>query len=233
MLTTIKIFLSLIVPGAGPMFANRYWAGSLVPLLGLGWVILLCTTRLITFRYGLCLLLIGLASIHLFTFLNALKHINTVANVKALAHFFVLTAVNLVIVVGSHTYKAHIFGFAFYHIPSVSMQPTLIPGDIVLVDTWHYKTNPPHVGDVIVFKSGDNKPILVKRITRTQQLSTNAEFELFVEGDNALRSIDSRSFGWVSSNNLIGKVEFIWFNFYYLERVFKKVGCYSLSLHSP
>jgi type IV secretory pathway protease TraF len=53
--------------------------------------------------------------------------------------------------------------------------------------------------------------VLVKRLTkiRTKQNQT----ELFIEGDNQNRSIDSRRLGWVSNDYLIGKVKFVWFSF--------------------
>jgi type IV secretory pathway protease TraF len=59
--------------------------------------------------------------------------------------------------------------------------------------------------------------VLVKRLTkiRTKQNQT----ELFIEGDNQNRSIDSRRFGWVSDDYLIGKVEFVWFSFLELNRL--------------
>ena len=40
------------------------------------------------------------------------------------------------IIVLSHIHKPVIFGFQLYHIPSNSMRPTLLPGDIVMVDSW-------------------------------------------------------------------------------------------------
>lgn len=45
------------------------------------------------------------------------------------------------------------------------MRETLIPGDRILVDCWHYRHTPPTRGDLVVFKS--DALLLVKRVIAT------------------------------------------------------------------
>ena len=73
-----------------------------------------------------------------------------------------------------------------------SMQPTLYPGQDVLSLNWFYK---PKVGDIVIVKEG-----IIKRVTKLEG------DQVFVEGDNKNSSTDSRHFGAVSIDQIIGKV---------------------------
>ncbi|MEO8541763.1 MAG: signal peptidase I [bacterium] len=89
-----------------------------------------------------------------------------------------------------------------FAISGQSMTPTLSPGDWVLVDEHAYRTKLPKRGHVVVF--ADPRELqrhLVKRIT-----SIDLHGEVRVEGDNAEESTDSRHFGPVPANLLLGRV---------------------------
>lgn len=74
------------------------------------------------------------------------------------------------------------------------MSPYLNPGDLVII----LKTKNVHKGDVVVIdKSGD---YFIKRVVDIK------EDKFFLEGDNKKESIDSRKFGWISKQQIIGKV---------------------------
>jgi len=84
------------------------------------------------------------------------------------------------------------------------MEPTLIAGDIVLVDARAYKTSEPMSGDVVVALH-PRKPDLqiVKRVG-----TADDELGLYLESDNRSEPDvqDSRTFGFVETDLLIGKV---------------------------
>jgi nickel-type superoxide dismutase maturation protease len=79
-----------------------------------------------------------------------------------------------------------------------SMFPTLKEGEDILSFNWAFIGRKPKVGEIIVlnYKGRD----MVKRV-----IKVDGE-EIFVEGDNKLASTDSRDFGAVSKQDIIGKV---------------------------
>lgn len=80
----------------------------------------------------------------------------------------------------------------------VSMTPTLTDGDTVLVDP----TNKVAVGDIILAKHPYKTDVkIIKRIT---EIGDNGRLTL--SGDNPTESSDSRAFGTVSLESIIGKV---------------------------
>ena len=87
------------------------------------------------------------------------------------------------------------------------MRPTLKEEDSVLVSSIPYFFKKPKVGDIIILKKGLPRRkagrYIIKRITKRK----GATF--FVQGDNENESIDSRSFGWISKKEIVGKVVWI------------------------
>ena len=96
-----------------------------------------------------------------------------------------------------------------------SMSPVLNPGELVLVRDGEYETHPPARGEMVAARPVScGGRALVKRITglpheqvevegRTWQLD---EDQFFLLSDQAGPAMDSRAFGPVSRNELIGPV---------------------------
>lgn len=78
------------------------------------------------------------------------------------------------------------------------MLPTLKPGQNVLIRCWFYQ---PKVGDIVVIKQ--NKRNIIKRIQKIQG------YKYFVEGDNEKESTDSRTFGPIFKQEIVGKVVYV------------------------
>ena len=89
-----------------------------------------------------------------------------------------------------------------FRVTGTSMAPLLQPGDEVLVDPRAYKHATPHAGDIVVSQHPYRADVrLVKRITAILQ-----DGRCLLEGDNPSDSTDSRSFGAVAPQQILGRV---------------------------
>ncbi len=96
-----------------------------------------------------------------------------------------------------------------FRVTGLSMLPLLQPGDEILVNFKAYQQSNPQPGDIIVGQH-PYKPQtrIVKRVTEVKP-----DGSCFVQGDNLAESTDSRVFGWMSSQQILGQVtsRFLWF----------------------
>lgn len=83
-----------------------------------------------------------------------------------------------------------------------SMLPDLQPGDEILVDVRAYRRSTPHAGDIVMAVRPDRESVtMVKRVQ-----SIEADGRLFLVGDNPAASTDSRVFGPLPPENILGRV---------------------------
>jgi len=85
-----------------------------------------------------------------------------------------------------------------------SMEPTLISGDLIIIDKLTYVYRRPAVGDVIAFWMSNEK-VAVKRISEIE------DQDIYVMGDNTKVSNDSRSYGPIPREDVIGRALLIFF----------------------
>jgi signal peptidase I len=105
-----------------------------------------------------------------------------------------------------------LFLFDFVITDGTSMEPAIQPGTVLVVSRLVYgirlpwsrsylvRWSEPETGDIVIFYTPEGETA-VKRCGR---LAGTGEF--IALGDNSLQSYDSRSYGPVSMNNIIGKV---------------------------
>lgn len=82
------------------------------------------------------------------------------------------------------------------------MVPTLKPGQFALVNQFAYWKRKPSTGEIAVFRYGDERRLLCKRVARFDE-KKNA---CFFTGDNQADSFDSKIFGYVNLKDVVGKV---------------------------
>jgi signal peptidase I len=133
------------------------------------------------------------------------------------------------------------FVFEFLIITGDSMNPTIVHGDRILVSKLAYRSREPEKGDIIAFKMGlkmivkrvASVPGDVIEVRDGQLYCNGKEFahdsyfhnprrrsygpivvqggRVFVMGDNSALSVDSRDFGTIPYQDIIGKAVFIYF----------------------
>lgn len=101
--------------------------------------------------------------------------------------------------------------FARYAVEGASMEPSYRAGERLLVDRRAYRRRPPAVGDVVVLHDpAEPRRYLVKRIAKAPDGVDPGPSAVWVLGDNAAASRDSRAFGAVPRSAIIGRV---WFRY--------------------
>ena len=89
-----------------------------------------------------------------------------------------------------------------FKIEDRSMEPAFKSGDYIIVNKLAYVFGKPQKNDVVVMRHPEEKDrFLIKRIS----LATNSD-EYYVVGDNKNFSQDSRHFGPIKKDLIIGKV---------------------------
>ncbi len=89
------------------------------------------------------------------------------------------------------------FPIRVYRVAERSMEPSIAEGSYAVVNCLARRFAP---GDVVVLRNPEGGSVLIKRIGRI------AGGRLFVVGDNSAASRDSRSFGAVKPDSVLGKV---------------------------
>jgi len=83
------------------------------------------------------------------------------------------------------------------------MEPLCKEGDFVFLDKLSYLIFRPRAGDLIVLKHPQKEILLLKYVI-TEKEDTEGYF-YWVEGLNKTESSDSRNFGWIPKEKILGK----------------------------
>ena len=82
------------------------------------------------------------------------------------------------------------------------MTPLLQPGDEILIDPRAYQRSHPQLNHVVVARRPDRVDLwVIKRVAAVVE-----DGSCFLTGDNSPESTDSRLFGWVTPENILGRV---------------------------
>ncbi|NEP02175.1 MAG: nickel-type superoxide dismutase maturation protease [Symploca sp. SIO2E9] len=89
-----------------------------------------------------------------------------------------------------------------FRVKGLSMSPLLKPGDEILVNPGAYRNRLPYPGEMVVARHPyQTKLRLVKRVVLVLEDGC-----CFLKGENLAESTDSRSFGLVAPEQILGKV---------------------------
>jgi signal peptidase I len=96
--------------------------------------------------------------------------------------------------------------FSRYVVEGPSMLPAYAPGQRVLVLRWAYVLGAPAAGDAIVLRDPQREGhLLLKRVAKAPDALRPEPSSVYVLGDNAPESRDSRAFGPVRRADVLGR----------------------------
>jgi nickel-type superoxide dismutase maturation protease len=90
--------------------------------------------------------------------------------------------------------------FKRYRVAGLSMEPTLVAGQTVLVKSNAYEDTKPLVGQIVLARLPGTSNPCIKRVEAI------AEDGLDLRGDNPSQSTDSRTAGLIPSSDILGQV---------------------------
>lgn len=106
-------------------------------------------------------------------------------------------------------FRESLLGAGIYFVPSMSMYPTIKPGEFILIDSRAFADRAPMEADIVVFRHSEKSQWLVKRVTQWPENTLTKNKQFFLVGDNKDASFDSRQFGGVPKDSIVGKVELV------------------------
>jgi signal peptidase I len=96
---------------------------------------------------------------------------------------------------------------SYFTVKGHSMEPLCKEGDFVVLDKISYFMFRPLPGDIVVLRHPQENRLLLKYIL--QERTENGKRLYWVEGLNKNQSSDSRSFGWILREMILGKAVMI------------------------
>ncbi|MEX2227854.1 MAG: S26 family signal peptidase [Dehalococcoidia bacterium] len=93
-----------------------------------------------------------------------------------------------------------------YIVDGPSMEPAYRAGNRLIVNRLAYLRRPPAIGDVVVLRDPqDDARLLIKRVAPAPDGARPRQSRIWVLGDNAPESRDSRTFGFIDRRRIVGK----------------------------
>jgi signal peptidase I len=209
---------NLLLPGLGFAFQGKLLNSILSLCLLWFTVLILSSLSLPATLNGLFISLAVIALVHVIIAFKTKNHsVNYKRAIICSIIYLLILSSSLFINI---RYSAALFGYRFYFIPSESMQPNLMPGDIVLVESLNIDDEI-QINDVIVFTDKLNtQRYLIKRVSdKPVKYKDSEAVQYYVLGDNQKHSFDSRNFGLIDKEKVQGKALWILVNNQSINRI--------------
>lgn len=230
--------LNLLIPGWGLILKGYPSLAVIFLIIWHSFLFIFCWAREFTTPTGLIVMTFFILSTHIGASISS-SRLPTKHSQHSVFGSAVFVGVWFVLLLVFIYKRAAWFGWDIYYIPSESMSPTLLVGDILITDTWIYQDHQPQRRDIVIFRYPLNDSLdLIKRVAALPgehiridgkhpyilqpDETTPSAYHAFVHtvkenhwymlGDNIGDSYDSRFFGGVASDKLIGQARWIVFS---------------------
>jgi signal peptidase I len=226
----VAAFMSIIMPGLGQVYNGDLLKGIslfiisvLIPLAGFRLSVFMPVNILLP---GILISLLLLLTVYAISVMDAYRkasELNGQYTLKPVNRWYVYVAVWMLgafMMSAANNYiKAN--SVQAFKIPSLSMEPAIMQGDMIFVDRTFYRRAQPEVGDIVVFVYPDDRSkMFIKRIAGLpgNEVNFNEQQQIvphgsvFVLGDNEQHSKDSRELGFVPLRDIIGKTMVVYFS---------------------
>ncbi len=157
------------IPGWGfwivgkPRFALTTVGGIIAVTLLFGWSRLVLSPH--AYIVFACLIVVLLASSAIWSAVIDFRRNNRKSSPTNWKTAIVFAIVAGILFYPLKSFRSTLLGYDIYRLPALSMAPTLLRGDYVLADTWHYSESEIALGDVAVFIApGADDILYVKRV---------------------------------------------------------------------
>ncbi len=224
----VAVVLSLLCPGLGHLYAGFPWRGLVLLLLPFGvlagFVLLSTATPSAALLGVLVGAVFALPVVYLFAVLDAHRlakaapadfRLRWWQHPAVYALLFVLSFFSMPI--STLFLRAEVI--EAFVIPAQSMAPTILPRDRVLVTKWGWTGADAKKGDIVVFRLRlEGREVnYIKRVAAlpgevvtegTGKALTVPEGHLWMLGDNAEMSRDSRTFGPIPTHSVLGPARY-------------------------
>jgi signal peptidase I len=191
----------LLVPFSGLGFVSKPQKLASLVIYFILFFVVIVVTRWITFPAGFMVMVM-----HLPLAAMVAIYVGMRTQIQTKPQYFLsvtLSTFFLLTITGTFIYRESMLGINVFYIPSESMEPTLLPGDIILVDSWSYYNSPAEIGDVAVFRLPHSQATFVKRIIDSRENNFSAA------GDNTAHTISKAGLSNIDNKYLRGQVKFV------------------------
>lgn len=147
-------FLSVFVPGLGQLFLRKRRSGWIfLSIFAVLIWLFLPPFRLPTFYPAVAFLIFALAGLTISASWNALRSGPGLRRAGSLGWLLILLPLGCILAASYWGIALHLGGFHVFKVPSTAMEPTIVPGDLIMVDMRYFEHHSIQDGDVVILKS--------------------------------------------------------------------------------
>lgn len=219
----IAIIFSLFMPGLGQVYNGQFRKGIIIFTVYTLIAYIMVLSPLAKVFAGFVLILLWLIGWTVYASADALRtailHKDEINDpFQTRMYYAVILVMNLFLAfIFQGLIKQNVINS--YRIPSISMEPTLYAGDLLMADLNYYHNRAPGIGDVVIFYYPDlPEQDQIKRcaglegdtITVKNTRIVVPDGMIYVLGDNAKHSVDSRTRGLVPVKDIVARPLYVY-----------------------